>query len=330
MVTYFFRKRRDSAFSIEELFATIMENLPSEVSYKVAELPSEGAGPKSMWLNGLFASKRKTAVNHITGEIHYLAFFLPKKKTILTIHDLRPLYRGNSLKKTFLKMLWLSGPARAVGWITVISEATRQDLIRHVPTAAEKLHVIPNCLSPSFTFVPKPFKNEWPRILHLGTKENKNLERLIPALEGVRCHLRIIGVLNQTQEALLRKYQIDYSSANNLSPNQIVEEYQKADILSFISLQEGFGMPIIEAQATGRPVITSSTSSMPEVAGEAALLVDPENVEDIREGISKLLTDEALRSKLIKRGQENIKRFQPEAVARQYAELYRKILNSKE
>lgn len=329
MLTFFFRKRRDAAFSIEELFTSIFTNLPQEIKYKSVHVPEEGATPKVLWKNGVFAKKNQSEINHITGDIHYLVFFLPKKRTVLTIHDLRPLYRGSLIKRFVLKLLWFYGPAKAAGYVTVISEATRQDLLKHVPGIGKKVYVIPNCISPSFTFLPKEFNKNLPRILHLGTKENKNLERLIRALEGLNCHLRIIGPLSLNQETLLLEHNIRYSSASNLAFSKIVEEYKEADILSFVSLQEGFGMPIIEAQATGRPVITANTSSMPEIAGEAALFVDPENVEEIRRGITKLLGDERLRKQLIKKGLGNIKRFQPEAVAAKYAALYKKILNSK-
>jgi glycosyltransferase involved in cell wall biosynthesis len=326
LLTYFFRKKRKSAFSIEELFEVILLNLPHNLQYKTCHLPEEGAKPQVIWKNGLFARKQQSEVNHITGEVHYLAFFLPKEKTILTIHDLRPLYRGNLLKRFILKQLWFYGPVKAAGYVTVISETTRKDLLKHIPGIEKKVHVIPNCLSPVFTFSLKAFNTELPRVLHLGTKENKNLERLIKALEGVRCHLRIIGPLNEKQEELLKEHEITYSCDANLNQEQIVAEYKSADIISFVSLQEGFGMPIIEAQATGRPVVTSNTSSMPEVAGEGALLVDPENVEDIKKAIIRLIEDEQLRRDLIEKGQKNIQRFQPKAVAAKYAELYRKIV----
>lgn len=326
MLTFFFRKKRESAFSIEELFASILQSLPPDLVYSIVHVPEEGANPRVLWKNGFFARKYLSKVNHITGDIYYLAFFLPGKKTILTIHDLRPLYRENRIKRFMLKQLWFKGPARAAGYITVISEATRQDLLKHVPGIADKVYVIPNCLSPQFNFSPKPFNNILPRILHLGTKENKNLERTIQALNGINCHLHIIGSLTEGHYRLLVENNIRYSYSFNLPFDEIIAEYKKADIISFISLQEGFGMPVIEGQAIGRSVITSSISSMPEVAGEGALLVDPFNVEEIRWGMLKLIDDEFLRASLIEKGQENIKRFQPAVVAEQYAQLYRKVI----
>ena len=96
-------------------------------------------------------------------------------------------------------------------------------------------------------------------------------------------------------------------------------------MISFCSLLEGFGLPILEAQATGRPVITSNLSSMPEVAGNGALLVDPYDVNAIRKGILRIIQDGALRENLIVKGLENVKRFSPQKVADAYVELYRLI-----
>jgi glycosyltransferase involved in cell wall biosynthesis len=100
------------------------------------------------------------------------------------------------------------------------------------------------------------------------------------------------------------------------------------DLLVFASTFEGFGLPIVEAQATGRPVVTSNIMSMPEVAGDAACLVDPFNVSSIREGVLKVINDSDYRNALVKAGFENVKRFQPEQIARQYAELYHELVKA--
>ena len=85
-------------------------------------------------------------------------------------------------------------------------------------------------------------------------------------------------------------------------------------------------MPILEAQTVGRPVVTSGVSSMPEVAGDAACLVDPTDVAAIRAGVQRVIDDTTFRATLVERGFENVKRFGSEAVARQYADLYAEVL----
>lgn len=96
-------------------------------------------------------------------------------------------------------------------------------------------------------------------------------------------------------------------------------------MLCFVSLYEGFGMPIIEAQATGRPVVTSNLGAMAEVAGRGAHLVDPEESGSIRQGVVKILEDGAYREQLVEKGLKNVKRFRAETVAGQYMALYSDI-----
>jgi glycosyltransferase involved in cell wall biosynthesis len=97
------------------------------------------------------------------------------------------------------------------------------------------------------------------------------------------------------------------------------------DILVFPSLFEGFGMPIIEAQAMGTPVLTSNLSSMPEVAGDGALLVNPYSVNDIKDGVLKLIEDSSYRSRLIENGFRNCQKFNSKEIANQYYELYKQF-----
>jgi glycosyltransferase involved in cell wall biosynthesis len=101
-----------------------------------------------------------------------------------------------------------------------------------------------------------------------------------------------------------------------------------SDILFFASTFEGFGMPILEAQAIGRVVVTSNILSMPEVGGNAALYVDPYSIEQIRDAICILKNDKILRNSLIDKGFENIKRFNPDTIAFQYEALYQEIIAS--
>lgn len=104
--------------------------------------------------------------------------------------------------------------------------------------------------------------------------------------------------------------------------------YQSCDLVCFVSTYEGFGMPILEAQAVGRPVLTSDISPMREVAGEGAFKVDPFDVDSIRTGLERLIGDGGLREDLIREGFRNVKGYSAESVAAQYAALYREVLDS--
>jgi glycosyltransferase involved in cell wall biosynthesis len=101
--------------------------------------------------------------------------------------------------------------------------------------------------------------------------------------------------------------------------------YAQADMVLFASTYEGFGLPIIEAQATGRPVVTSRVTAMPEVAGEGACLVDPYDVSSIRNGVLRVLDDGSYRDSLVHLGFENVRRFEPSLIASQYARLYEEV-----
>jgi len=106
--------------------------------------------------------------------------------------------------------------------------------------------------------------------------------------------------------------------------------YRECDLVVFASSYEGFGLPILEANATGRPVVTSNVCSMPEVAGGAACLVDPFDVASIRAGVNRVLSDPAYRESLIVAGFENAKRFGAARIARAYADVYTNLAGAGE
>ncbi len=164
-----------------------------------------------------------------------------------------------------------------------------------------------------------------PKILQIGTGDNKNLVRLTEALKDIPCHLTIVGQLSEEQQKYLQQAGVEYTNKYNLSQEEIIDVYKACDIVSFVSLFEGFGMPIIEANTIERVVLTSNLSSMPEVAGDAALFVDPYNVADIRRGLQELINNEELRTRLIDNGRRNRERFNPDVIAEQYYQIYRRL-----
>ncbi len=123
----------------------------------------------------------------------------------------------------------------------------------------------------------------------------------------------------------LREYKIDFSNEYNISNERLLEKYKECDILSFVSTFEGFGMPIVEANCVERVVITSQLSSMPEVANDAACLVNPYDVADIRKGILLLIRNEQYRNQLIKNGRTNKLRFNADVIAKSYLQVYQQM-----
>ncbi|MFM7851415.1 MAG: glycosyltransferase, partial [Flammeovirgaceae bacterium] len=114
-------------------------------------------------------------------------------------------------------------------------------------------------------------------------KPNKNVQRLVRALKGISCVLDIVGEIDEELNNMLIENRVEFQQAQSLTESQILKKYESADIVSFVSTYEGFGMPIVEANTVGRVVVTSNILSMPEVAGNAARLVDPFDVGSIRE-----------------------------------------------
>jgi len=329
LITFFHRRPSNIHFSLEKLFDDIRNNLPLRVSNKkwVSPYYSKGLFPrlKITW----DARKNQGDVNHITGDIHFIALGLKKNKTILTIHDLGILKNtSNPLSRWILKTFWITLPVKFVKIVTVVSEATKQELLKATNVSPDKIRVIGNFIPDSFKPSPQKFNQTQPRILHIGSAYNKNLNRLTEALKGISCKLIIIGFPTEEQKELLSNYQIQHEIYSRLTENELIEQYQLCDMLSFASLLEGFGLPILEAQAIGRPVLTSNISSMPEVAGNGACLVEPHNINSIREGILMIINDANYRNELIKAGFENVKRFSLQEVTNQYTSLYQEIFNS--
>jgi glycosyltransferase involved in cell wall biosynthesis len=316
-----FRKREKVFHSIENVFNTLLPKLNS----KKLVLPYESRALLNRIKNISFLKRQKASMNHITGHDHYLLWY-PFKNTILTIHDIEALTRKSGFKKWLFKKLWFDIPIRNAKVVTTISEFSKSEILS-LGNYGTPIKVIHNPLTLPLTFSPQAFNCKVPRILHLGTKKNKNLTRTVLALKGIKCHLIIIGNPDTELLNLLKLNGILHTIRTNLSQEEVVEEYKNCDLVSFVSSYEGFGLPIIEAQATGRPVLTSSLSSMPEVAGEGALLVNPFSTQEIREGILKIINDADLRTDLIQKGLINVERFSPSKIAKQYSEVYESLIN---
>lgn len=263
-------------------------------------------------------------VYHVTGDTHFLVWGIPKRRRrVLTIHDVGFLRETKGLKRWILKYVWLVGPSKKAHAVTTVSLATKNEILREVPSLKKRIHVIPTVIDPRFTPQEKEFNATKPTILLIGSAPNKNVKRVLKACKGLSVHLSILAKLSEEEERILQGQ--SYEQASSVDFDTLLEKYRQADILMLCSTHEGFGMPILEAQATGRVVITSNCSSMPDVAGKGALLVDPLKVTKIRKGIEKVIKDEALRKQLIQDGFENVKRFDPAIVAEKYFDLYRSL-----
>ena len=328
-IHYFQRKRREGQnFSLEQIFEGVRDQLKNKYQVSKIEVPYVSSGILKRLANVIYCVSKQGTINHVTGDINYVNLLLSKKRNVLTILDCGILHRVNGFKRKVIEKIWFKIPVKRSSTVTVISEATKQDLINVTGCNPEKIRVIYVPISTKFKPVPQNFNKVKPRILQIGAAPNKNLTRLIEAVVDIDCTLSIIGKISDINLRKLEENKVDYENFVGLPFNRVIEEYVKCDLLFFASTFEGFGMPILEAQATARPVLTSNILSMPEVGGNAACYVDPYNTKDIKTSILKIVNDDEYRQTLIQNGLKNIKRFDSSHIARQYAKVYDKIIEN--
>lgn len=236
------------------------------------------------------------------------------------VHDLsmfeRHLYRRG--KRTWFRLFYRRALRKAQLRVCV-SEHTRQELLRHFDLPAEGCVVVPNSIDPEFAQPPQGQPHRGmpadPFLLAVGTIERrKNTDRLLDAFAaaGLPHRLVLAGRPGAGSDALLAKVASLEGRVvilTGTSDDELRHLYRAASALVFPSLDEGFGLPILEAMQSDLPVLTSNVSAMPEVAGDAALLVDPIDIEAIRDGIRRIATDDDLRRDLVSRGRRNLTRF---------------------
>jgi glycosyltransferase involved in cell wall biosynthesis len=324
-VVFFHRKPKVNNFSVEGTFQIVRGAMSKDVKCVIAQSRYDSKGFFRRLYNICEAPFRQGDVNHITGDVHFLSYLLRRNKTLLTILDCVFMYNAKGIKRYILRLFWYVIPEKRVALISVISKSTKDELLKCLKCDPDKIRIVPVCISPAYKYSENEFNPNKPIILQVGTSQNKNILRLIEALQGIPCQLEIVGILSLDQKMALRQFNVEYRNYFNLSDADMVRKYHECDLVAFVSTYEGFGMPILEANAVGRAVITSNLLSMPEVAGDAACLVDPYNVTEIRAGILKIINDSLYREKLIYNGLNNVKRFDPQQIATQYVQLYKEI-----
>ncbi|MCD6519611.1 MAG: glycosyltransferase family 4 protein [Anaerolineae bacterium] len=279
---------------------------------------------------------------------HSPDFVLPPvlcARTLLTVHDLSFLRHPECFPAPLLEYLTQAVPrsVQRADLILADSQSTRQDIIELLHIPPERVAVIyagvdprfqPSRQDPSAEKVLQRYNIPRPYLLGLGTLQpRKNFARLIKAYHLLRQrwhiphHLVIGGTRGWLDEEIDQTIQeLDLTQEVHLIGFVADEDlpilYSMADLFVFPSLYEGFGIPVLEAMACGTPVVTSSTSSLPEVAGEAALLVPPTDVEALAEAMAKLLEDEELRADLQRKGFLQIKRFTWRKAAQKLLQIY--------
>ena len=266
---------------------------------------------------------------------------------VVTIHDVIPyLYPQTSTRlDRWIYRYWLPWAVQHVDVIITVSQQSRKDILHFLPVSPDKVMVIPEAADSRFRPLPddvvasvlQRYDIPKPYILYVGSlAPRKNLPRLLRAYARVRewhpaWRLVIVGarkwkttpIFATVQQLELEPY---VHFTGYVADEDLPALYNGADLFVFPSLYEGFGLPVLEAMACGTPVITSNTSSLPEVAGDAALLVDPHDVEAIAAAMHRVLTDPDLARKLRKKGLARASQFTWERTARETIAVYEKVL----
>lgn len=285
-------------------------------------------------------------------EPHYVLPPLTRCRTVVTIHDCIHLrfteYLPNRAAFVYAHAM-IRLAARKADRVLTVSDASKRDILHYTGVAPEKVVVVHNGLDARFAAVPdaeamdrvrQRFQLDHPFVLYVGNiKPHKNLERLIAAFASMRTDgpdgLKLVVIGDETSKhpglrQAVHRHRLDkHVRFFGFQPAAtLVTFYRLARAFAFPSLYEGFGLPPLEAMANETPVVTSNLSSLPEVTGDAALLVDPYDVASIADGIRRAVTDEPLRQQLIAKGRARAKQFSWARAAADTLAVYREVLGA--
>lgn len=268
------------------------------------------------------------------------AFLSSRYASMITVHDLVAFLhpRLHQTKATILEHIFFRMALRKTRHVLAPSENTKKDLMRLFHYPEEKITVTPLGVSEEFgkniesavkDAVRKKYNLPQEFVLTVGGLEpRKNIGKLVDAVISLNKKLVIVGGKGWKSEMLQKKIRSARDSImhiENIDSADLPAIYQSAAVFVFPSLYEGFGLPPLEAMASGCPVICSRTASLPEVCGDAAIFIDPENTDELKNALKELLENEKLRVELRQKGLMHAKKFTWRKTAEKTLEVIRKF-----
>jgi alpha-1,3-rhamnosyl/mannosyltransferase len=331
-------------FSDESVMRTLMESpaLQDNPRFRALLIAYSPFSPKSqLLLPGVIKRQRLDVFHSTNWMIPFGAF--PRHRTgrtrcVITIHDMIPLkfphFTPRALKTRMLPLfrLLLREVAARADRIITVSECSKQDVTELMHLPPERVLVIPNGVDRRYVPGP-PVTQRPPVILYVGRLDPyKNVDALLRAFSRVlhavpQARLQIAGPPDHRYpETLALLDELDLQArvdwTGYLSDDELLKAYQQARVTALPSRYEGFGLPVVEAMACGTPVVCSNAASLPEVAGDNALLVGPDDVQGLAQALQQVLTDDALAQKLAQNGPAQAARFDWKHVAQQTRACY--------
>ena len=307
------RKNKINRNSIEKVFSTIVSSIDLEnVLIKEISLIT--------WFYSLGAK-----LIHISGDVYWFAILLFWKKITLTYHDIGHYKSLYGIKKRIYLFFWIVIPIVIAKKVTAVSKKTKDDLEKLLGTlkltkkfTRNKIIFIPNPLTITNHSLPFDKKNYF---LIIGTRPNKRIDLCIKAASKTKIPVVIIGELESKYFGLLKKYNVNYRNYQNVSEQDLCLFYKESFCLLFLSDHEGFGLPIIEAQFLGVPVISNNLDVLKSTGGDAVIYVDNYDVDQIKNAVIKLKQNK-FRTELIKRGIQNASKYDPSNISKYYLNLF--------
>ncbi|HVN06470.1 MAG TPA: glycosyltransferase family 1 protein [Bryobacteraceae bacterium] len=296
----------------------------------------------------LFLWRLSPSVVHLPMNLVPLFMMVPY---VVTVHDMASLlFDGGSRLRTNIRRFLLRRGLLRARRILAVSEATRRDVRDALGIPEDRIQLVYNAPNPDFfrpaqadrASILERYQIDYPFLLYAGNiRPQKNIPRLVEAFAVARERLSRHPVYRDLHLIIIGDEISRYPSVRRAVIQTRVEKvvrflgfvpfdalrifFESAALFVFPSLYEGFGLPPLEAMATGTPVVASNVSSLPEVVGDAALLVNPEKVFEIAEAILEGLLDDDLRAELIVKGKAQAARYSWDRTAREVLKVYREV-----